>query len=147
MSNTVDTQYSIAEYQARNFHWPLFITAVTLAQCVLLIYVCVAGGIEPVSFKSNHESKKIAKFGFIASQNNDSKVIHRKEVFRDTGVNAFVGPNASLLVKVGAKFVPVGFIYLFIYLFQCDTESLLVLFLIIIILSQVFMYFMAVIVD
>lgn len=74
-------------------------------------------------------------------------MIRRKEVFRDTGVNAFVGPNASLLVKVGAKFVPVGFIYLFIYLFQCNTESLLVLFLIIIILSQVFMYFMAVIVD
>jgi len=106
LSNTVDTQYSIREYQAKNFHRPLFITVVTLAQCVLLIYVCVAGGIEPISFKPNHESKNIAKFGFIASQDNGSKVVHKKEVFRDTGVNAFIGPNASLLVKVGAKFVP-----------------------------------------
>ncbi|XP_029189340.2 inactive rhomboid protein 2-like [Acropora millepora] len=106
LSNTVDTQYSIREYQAKNFHRPLFITVVTLAQCVLLIYVCVAGGIEPISFKPSRESKNIAKFGFIASQNNGSKVLHKKEVFRDTGVNAFIGPNASLLVKVGAKFVP-----------------------------------------
>ena len=127
LSNTVDTQYSIREYQAKNFHRPLFITVVTLAQCVLLIYVCVAGGIEPISFKPNHESKNIAKFGFIASQDNGSKVVHKKEVFRDTGVNAFIGPNASLLVKVGAKFVPVGFIYCN-YIFQCNTESFLVIF-------------------
>ncbi|XP_068682671.1 inactive rhomboid protein 1-like [Montipora foliosa] len=106
LSYTIDTQNSNEEFQPRRFHRPLFISTVTLVHCGLLIYICISGGIEPISFKPKIEGKKIHKFGFIASGNNGSKFKHQEEISRYSGVNAFIGPNASILVQAGAKFVP-----------------------------------------
>lgn len=105
-STTVDTQASVEELPARKFHRPLFICLVTLAHLVLLIYVCVAGKVEPIGFKPKIENETMKKFGFISSAGNDSA--HEEDVTRYSGVNGFIGPNSSFLVQVGAKFVPVS---------------------------------------
>jgi len=106
-SLTVDTQASIDESPPRRFHWPLFICLVTLAHVGVLLYICIAGGVEKIGYKSTLEHMLINKFGYIGShERNDS--VHKQNISRYTGVNVFIGPNSSFLVHVGAKFVPVG---------------------------------------
>ncbi|XP_020623672.1 inactive rhomboid protein 1-like isoform X1 [Orbicella faveolata] len=104
-SLTVDTQASIDESPPRRFHWPLFICLVTLAHVGVLLYICIAGGVEKIGYKSTLEHMLINKFGYIGShERNDS--VHKQNISRYTGVNVFIGPNSSFLVHVGAKFVP-----------------------------------------
>ena len=106
-SLTVDTQSSIDETPPRRFHQPLFICLVTLAHIGVLLYICIAGGVEKIGFKSTLEHKSINTFGYIGSQErNDS--VHKQNISRYSGVNVFIGPNSSFLVHVGAKFVPVS---------------------------------------
>ena len=113
-STTVDTQNSVEEVPTRIFHWPLFISIVTLVHCGLVIYVCVAGGIEPIAFKPEVKSETINKFGFIASANKLGNSTDQEKVERYCGVNGFIGPNSSFLVQMGAKYAPVS-IYSFLY--------------------------------
>ena len=110
-SVTVETQNSVDELPATKFHWPYFICVVTLAHFLLLIYVCVAGGIEPISFKPKVTREAINKFGFIASTNNGSNSSYQENIERYCGVNGFIGPNSSFLVQKGAKFVPVSILF------------------------------------
>lgn len=108
-SLTVDTQATCStdESPLRRFHRPLFISLVTLAHVGVLLYVCIAGGLEKIGYKSTLEHKSINTFGYIAShERNDS--VHKQNVSIYTGVNVFIGPNSSFLVHVGAKFVPVS---------------------------------------
>lgn len=108
-STTVDTQVSVEELPARRFHRPLFIILVTLAHIGLLIYICVAGGIEPIAVKPQITNKTVKKFGFIASANKvDNSTFQEIKITRYSGVNPFIGPNSSFLVQVGAKFGPVS---------------------------------------
>lgn len=85
----------------------MFIYFVSLVDIALVIYLCVAGGVERVSFSSKIMSKEVDSFGFInlTKQGNTSSV---KVVLRRSGANAFVGPNASFLVHNGAEFLPVS---------------------------------------
>ena len=106
-SLTVDTQASVDE-PTRRFHWPLFICLVTLAHIALLLYICIAGGVETIGFKPELENKSISTFGYIGiHKGNDST--HQQTIFRYSGVNGFIGPNSSFLVQTGAKFGPVSF--------------------------------------
>ena len=116
-SGTVDTQISITSDELppnlpRRCHRPFFITVVTIVHCALLIYVCVVGGIEDISFSPFVMSESVNTFGFIANNNNDS--MHKEKVSRYSGVNAFIGPNSSFLVTVGAKFGPVSLLSLLV---------------------------------
>ncbi|XP_073248356.1 inactive rhomboid protein 1-like isoform X2 [Porites lutea] len=106
-SGTVDTQISVTSDESpplRRCHRPLFIIVVTIVHCALIIYICVAGGIEDISFTPFVMSESVNTFGFIANNNNGS--MHKEKVFRYSGVNGFIGPNSSFLVTVGAKFGP-----------------------------------------
>ncbi|CAH3150014.1 unnamed protein product [Porites lobata] len=108
-SGTVDTQISITSDELppnlpRRYHRPFFITVVTIVHCALIIYICVVGGIEDISFSPFVMSESVNTFGFIANNNNDS--VHKEKVSRYSGVNGFIGPNSSFLVTVGAKFGP-----------------------------------------
>ena len=108
-SLTVDTQSqaSIDESPPRRFHRPLFISLVTLAHVGVLLYICIAGGVEKISYKSTLEHMSVNAFGYIGShKRNDSK--HKENISRYAGVNIFIGPNSSFLVHVGAKFAPVS---------------------------------------
>ena len=108
-SLTVDTQASTDESPPRRFHRPLFISLVTLAHVGVLLYVCIAGGVEKIGYKSTLEHMSINTFGYIhvaSHERNDS--VHKQNISKYTGVNVFIGPNSSFLVHVGAKFVPVS---------------------------------------
>ena len=70
----------------------------------------MVGGIEDISFTPSVKSGSVNTFGFIANNNNDS--MHKEKVSRYSGVNAFIGPNSSFLVTVGAKFGPVSLLSL-----------------------------------
>lgn len=108
-SVTVDTQVSVTSDELplpRRCHRPFFITVVTIVHCALIIYICVVGGIEDISFTPSVKSESVNTFGFIANNNNDS--MHKEKVSRYSGVNGFIGPNSSFLVTVGAKFGPVS---------------------------------------
>jgi len=108
-SGTVDTQISVTSDESplpRRCHRPLFITVVTIVHCALIIYICVAGGIEEISFTPSVMSESINTFGFIANNNDGS--MNKEKVSRYSGVNGFIGPNSSFLVTVGAKFGPVS---------------------------------------
>ena len=108
-SRSLDTQVSVTSDELpppRKCHRPLFITVVTIVHCALIIYICVAGGIEDISFTPSVLSESINTFGFIANNNNGS--IHKEKIYRYSGVNGFIGPNSSFLVTVGAKFGPVS---------------------------------------
>lgn len=114
-SGTVDTQISVTSDESpplRRCHRPLFITVVTIVHCALIIYICVVGGIEDISFTPSVKSESVNTFGFIANSNNGS--VHKKKVSRYSGVNAFIGPNSSFLVTVGAKFGPVSLLSLLV---------------------------------
>lgn len=106
-SLTVDTQASIEESPPRRFHRPLFICLVTLAHIGVLLYICIAGGVEKIGYKSTLEHLSINTFGYIGSQERDDSA-HKQNISRYTGVNVFIGPNSSFLVHSGAKFVPVS---------------------------------------
>lgn len=107
-SVTVDTQASVDELPRRRFHRPLFICVVTLAHVGLLVYICIAGGVETISFKPELEHKSVNIFGYIGLHGgNDSAPT--QTVYKYSGVNGFIGPNSSFLVQVGAKFGPVSF--------------------------------------
>ena len=106
-SLTVDTQASIDESPPRRFHRPLFISLVTLAHVGVLLYICIAGGVEKIGFKSTLEHLSINTFGYIGSHEINYSV-HKQKISRYTGVNIFIGPNSSFLVHAGAKFVPVS---------------------------------------
>ena len=111
-SKTVDTQNSVEEVPARIFHWPLFISIITLVHCGLVIYVCVAGGIEPIAFKPTVKREAINKFGFIAAANKLGNSTYQEKAERYCGVNGFIGPNSSFLVQVGAKYAPVSILFI-----------------------------------
>ena len=116
-SVTVDTQISITSDEfppdlPRRYHRPFFITVVTIVHCALIIYICVVGGIEDISFSPFVMSESVNTFGFIANNNNDS--MHKEKVSRYSGVNPFIGPNSSFLVTVGAKFGPVSLLSLLV---------------------------------
>ncbi|KAL9954611.1 hypothetical protein ACROYT_G042175 [Oculina patagonica] len=101
---TVDTQASTDE-PPRRFHRPLFICLVTLAHIGVLLYICVAGGVETIGFKPELEHTLINTFGYIGKHDgNDS--VHQQKISRYSGVNGFIGPNSSFLVQAGAKFGP-----------------------------------------
>lgn len=105
-SLTVDTQASTDE-SPRRFHRPLFICLVTLAHVGVLIYICVAGGVEKIGYKPTLEHMSVNTFGYIGSHGRNDSVC-KQNISRYTGVNVFIGPNSSFLVQVGAKFVPVS---------------------------------------
>lgn len=80
----------------------------TLAHVGLLVYICIAGGVETIGFKPELERLSINTFGYIALHSgNDSA--HTQTISKYSGVNGFIGPNSSFLVQVGAKFGPVSF--------------------------------------
>lgn len=87
---------------ARKIHRPYFICLVTIANVALLMYICIAGGVETIAFKPERQNISVDRFGYIGS--NDS--VHKQDIFRYHGVNWFIGPNSSFLVQMGAKFGP-----------------------------------------
>lgn len=104
-SITVESQVSVDE-PPRRFHRGVFTCLVTLAHVGLLIYICIAGGVETIGFRPKLENKSINTFGYIGLNENGS--VHKQDISRYVGVNWFIGPNSSFLVQVGAKFGPVS---------------------------------------
>lgn len=96
----------IPEIIQRNRRRPIFIYLVSLIDIVILVYSCAAGGIETIGLKSVTEYKEVSLFGYIHMNGSGTP----KEKFGIIpGVNIFIGPNASFLVRTGALFSPVSY--------------------------------------
>eukprot|EP00730_Choanoeca_flexa_P002496 TRINITY_DN11070_c0_g2_i2.p1 TRINITY_DN11070_c0_g2~~TRINITY_DN11070_c0_g2_i2.p1 ORF type:complete len:657 (+),score=76.79 TRINITY_DN11070_c0_g2_i2:955-2925(+) len=76
---------------------PHFIQLVTMAQLLIMCYVCLRGGIEPLHFQPVMEVKTI-------TPNFDPNF--QTQVTVEAAGNPFAGPSSRFLVGMGAKFAP-----------------------------------------
>ncbi|XP_032235874.1 inactive rhomboid protein 1 [Nematostella vectensis] len=84
-------------------HKPYFIYSVTIVNIALLIWTIVLGGIESIGASKEIHKGTFPKFGYTF---NSSKFAENETRSFYSGINFFIGPNASYFVKFGAMYSP-----------------------------------------